>query len=71
MSTNNPPIMSVWWGIFMLGLGAYVIVYLAVTEETVEWIFPTGVTAVLIMLAGVSLLIRRSRQKAAQQRGTP
>jgi hypothetical protein len=61
--------MSVWWGIFLLGFGALLIVYLAVIEETVEWmewISPPGVFAVLIMLAGVSLLIRRSRQKAAR-----
>ena len=66
MSTNNPPIMSVWWGIFLLGVGAWVIVCLAVIEENLAWILPTGIVAVLIMLAGVSLLIRRSRQKAAQ-----
>ena len=58
--------MSVWWGIFLLGLGAYVIVYLAVTEENLAWILPTGAVGALIMLAGVSLLIRRSRQKATR-----
>lgn len=62
MSTNNPRKMSAWWGIFLLAFGAYLIVYLAVTEETIEWILPTGLVAVLIMSAGVWLLIRRSRQ---------
>src|SRR5687767_13633725 len=70
MSTNNPPVMSVWWGILLIGLGAYVIVYLAVTEENLAWILPTGVVGALIMLAGVSLLIRKSQQKATRTLGT-
>lgn len=51
-----------WLALLPILAGVYVLIYLAVTEDRVsEWIFPTGVVAMLMIYAGGLFFYRRSR----------
>ena len=45
-----------------MGCGLFAIIYLAATEKKVlEWIFPTRITASLMIAAGFWFIVRRTR----------
>ena len=51
-----------WFGLLPIVAGAYVLIYLAVTEEHVSfWIFPTGIVALFMIYRGGLFFYRRSR----------
>jgi hypothetical protein len=45
-------------GVLLCATGAYVLIFLAVTERSAEWIFPTGIAGGLMIAAGLQILNR-------------